>query len=380
MDRQQGEKMSRSRLKTIAIVFLILLLCTGCWDSQDNTIEKTNIVSMCIVDDEKGNCNTYYEIVDLTNKTGTDVATVKSSYLQATGKTYVDAWIDFERRSDHLPFLGAARILAFGKGLSQKGIQDFMIWMSGKEDFRKGIKVVYTQSQSEKMLKIKTENDLNVGAAIEDCLKYNNNLGTGMPITADDILQGIADHQSNFLLPQMDVIKSQNTFVGFAVFKDGRYKGTIEYEKMQGTIFLLGKGAEYFYPVTLKQKSMQVIVECASKKVTPKLVGNDLYFNINLSFDMNVHFISDYFTLTPQEMMQATQILKKQIQKDVEDAIVLAQQKYQCDYLQFYKYFRSKYQQQFKKGDWAKRFIGAKMKVTINGEIQDTRIMNLEGN
>lgn len=75
-----------------------------------------------------------------------------------------------------------------------------------------------------------------------------------------------------------------------------------------------------------------------------------------------------------------TRALKKKIadvvKKDVLKAIEESQKKFQCDYLYFYKYFRGKYNTEYKNMNWNNKYKEAKFNIEINTDIISGNLVN----
>ncbi|MDO8685300.1 MAG: Ger(x)C family spore germination protein [Clostridiales bacterium] len=362
--------MLQTKLKVISVLLIISSLFTGCWDAIN--IEEHNIVTLFILDYENGNYIYYTEIANImgSSSAGEAKTNLTFSTLRGKGKTFVEAKDDLLRRSDNQIFRRATRVVVFTKRMAENGIEEYLNRMRNNQDYRKSLYLVTTLTSPEQVIKDTPENDASVGDAIENTLKDQEKMGNSFCVSAGNILQVIADKKAGFLLPEINIEEEENTLTGYSVFKDTKYIGLIPVKERKGLVFFLTSDPQFFYEVNYKGKKLQIMTGLTNKKIKPTLEKEKLTFVINLTFEGEIHYMDQLFSIDDQEKEEITQKLEALVKEDIIKTLQVSQKEYRCDYLHFYKYFRAYNQSKFKTVNWEQMYSEAIMDVSIRAAIK----------
>ena len=368
--------MLKTKFKISCMLLIISSILTGCWDAS--SIEKKDIVTMFIVDYKDGKYIYYDEIANIMGKSAAgESKSLSYSTLRSEGNTLVEARDDLNRRCDNQIFNSSTRAVVFTRRMAQNGIEEYLNRMRGSTDYRKSLDLVTTSTLPEKVIKDTPENDASVGDSIEHTLKDLVSLGTSFHVSLGDILQVIADKKAGFLLTEINVKEENNTLTGYSVFKDSKYIGVIPANERKGVVFFLASDPKFFYEVNYKGRTLQIMTYLKNKQIKPLLENGQLTFIINMTFDGQINYMDQLFSIVDEDKEEITKKLEKLVKEDIVKTLQVSQEEYRCDYLHFYKYFRAYNQSKFKTVDWEQMYADAVMDVSIKASIKGTEVLDV---
>lgn len=359
----------------IIIMILCLFLVTGCWDSKD--IEKKEILTTLIIDKKNDKYYYYMEGTNISGETAQKDGNSNNQELNfsiSKGNTFAEARDDFNRKSVKEIYLGAGRILIFTDRMSKNGIEEYVNRLRGQIDYRKSISIATTDAEPEDIIKIKPENATSVGFAIESNFDNLIQNGTSFPVNIGDILQIMAVKKVGFLLPNINIKEKKTILTGYSVFKNEKKIGEIPANNRMGVVFLLNNKSEFYYNIYQSNKKYLVKVILTNKDIKPVYTNNQLAFNVNMKFNMIINLIDKMDPISQEDYTSIGKKVEELTKEKIKQAIDTSQNKYECDYLNFYKYFRIYYLKEFEKADWSELYSKAKINIITHVNIVESNI------
>lgn len=371
--------MRANYLKIISIILIVSIFSTGCWDAEE--IQKHSIITALVVDYKDDQYSFCAETASILGGGGaTEGNDLSFSMVTAQGKNFTEAR-DALERSTNLPiFLSGIRVAIFTENLCVTGIQEYMNRIRGEFDYRKSLLIATTLEEPEKLIQNEPENVSSVGAAIENVMRTMVRLGSSFEISTGEILEYLAVDNVGFLIPQINLVNEQFTITGYCVMKNGKCAGHFSAEERYGTMFLKLKKKKFQHDINHEDENNIVLtVELSKRKIKPKIINGEIIFDINLSFKGSILYAEKINKLSKKEMKQLEEKVKQEFLEKTIRALDMAQNKFKCDYLDFYKFFRAKYQKQFKQiENWNEAFSKAKSRIKIDFKIVGTSMPSFE--
>ena len=365
--------------KIIKMVFLlsIILLTTGCWDAI--SVEDRDICTAVVVDKEDDGYAYYVEIASVTSKIenpqseqgkqGQETIIVKGS-----GKDFLKARMDIDKELNKPVYLGAVQALIMTEKMADSGIEEYAYRIRQMQEYRKTMDVLITPDEPEEFLKIQPENAETVGFAIEYTLENLRLRGQTPHMSLADLLQKLVSSNSSYLMLTLSIQKEQITLTGYTVFDGGKRVGFIPYDQSRGIVYLANNSSTdpvFEYAVPLKNGEIALRTTLEKIKTTPTYDGNQVNFNIDLSYVGKVLYSSNKDPVTDEMIHEAEEKHKEQLMEDIVETIDISQKQYKLDYLSFSEPFRIKYPDVFESMDWKKEFKNAKFNINIDLKVRE---------
>ncbi len=360
------------------MLILTVFFTSGCWDSKD--IEQKDIhISETI--DFKNNQYVYYgEVANLSGeKAGSGSSDKKEQsgsvhIISAEGDTFIDARNNLEQKSSKTVYLGACRLLIFTHRLADKSLEEYLNRSRFQTDSRKSLKVVTTSAEPESLLATDTDNSLSVGLAIDDSLEKMIQDGTAISVDIGNVIEILAVKKAGFIIPDINMSKSRPTITGYTVFKDTKIQGVIPIEQSNGIVFFLNPKAAAFYEIDFEGRKYILKASVKNKSIKPSYQDSKLKLSVTMKFTAEIQY-ADKATVINKETLQGLQVLLADfIKKDIVQTLQVSQKQYQTDYLNIYKYFRAKYNSDFKNLDWQQLYASSETSVSVNASIKTSKL------
>jgi len=362
--------MGIKQIKLILTVLLTLILMAGCWDAKD--IEDKKIAKLVIVDKLDGEYSFVLEFVELGNGSSTGNGQEKSTsnfvYQEAEGNTLTQAREALEAKTNKQVYLGAVSAVLITENLAKEGIAEYIYRLRDINDYRKVVDIVITGESPEAFETVEAGTD-GVGAAIENVLESLKDIGEPYhKADLGDVLEALADPCGCFMLPTAGIENKEVKIIGLSVFDGEMLKGFIPWQAYEGIRYLRGEQPDCYCVVPLDDKEATIHTKLTKRKFIPTYSEKTIGFSVEVSFDAELAYISHLAKLSEEDFKRLKAELEQQLKREIEEAIRVSQQDFQCDYLGFSTPFRIKYPMEFRQMNWKEIFPQASfsVKVTVN--------------
>ncbi|GAA0740575.1 Ger(x)C family spore germination protein [Clostridium oceanicum] len=363
--------------KIFKVIIVILFSSTliSCWDYKD--LEEKNIVVSLGVDRVRENIQYVGEISKLRNigAAGNPIYISKSE-----GRDFKEARINFNNSKPYKTFLGASKAIVFGQNYAEEGIIPYVNRINKIYDYRKTILTVVSRDPIDELFDIKTKSDLSVGIEIEHMIRTLDKQGQSLYKSVGDILTDVATGDIGYLLPYVGVEEGKVRYLGMAVMKDSKFQGVINWNDSDGVLYLLADKPRIIEDVALSPKHSNIISFrniVKKRKIKVDYDNDKLKINVYVKLSSHLQYQYNLNIIDKQKLKECDKILERQIKGVIERAIKTSQ-KYKCDYLNFYKYFKGQHPEKIGKIDWKNQYPYADVNVEISTDIVNKNLKDTE--
>ncbi len=357
----------------MVICTLVLLLCTGCWDSVD--LDSRSLFTSYIVDKTDNGYAFYVEIATITsnlvNPAQEQQQGQKPTIIRSEGATFTEARADLDRIVAKPLFLGANQALLFTERMARSGIEEYMYRVRAMPDFRKSEDVAVLFGDPREFLDIQPQNATTVGFAVEYSIQNDIDEGHGFHVTAEDVLEKLSSFNNKaFLMKTLAVKEGQPAIVAYAVFDGGKCLGFIPREEGRGIVYTysraLGSRAPNFdYVVPWSGGMVAVRVELTQNDISPSYRDGKVYFDLEYHFYVEELYPWNANPVTEAAVREIKGGLKAMLEEDIWKAVNASQKDFGVDFMSFSEPFRISYPDAYEKMDWKREFPGAKFSLKV---------------
>jgi Ger(x)C family germination protein len=365
----------RSRICIFIISILVACFLTGCWDAME--IADHTIVTFIGVDriDDKVRftleCKPSSE--GIVSGKGN-----QSNILISEGNDFTQARNAYLRKSSHDVFLGAARELVFSDNFSRNGIEEYLNRLRGMAEYRRTITMFTTSTEINKLFTTKESSSGNIGYDIEHSADQLEEKGMIYNGRVSNILENISNPNTGFLLGNLEVINEGIEINGYSVFKNNKKIGFIPAITIKGANYLLLKKCNADYTVGVEDVSISISTHLKQKEIETKYDGENIMFNLKVSLNLEILYLSKEYRIDNEKTKALEKKLSDIVKRDILKAIETSQKDFECDYFYFYKYFRAKYNSDFKNMNWNERYKEAQFNVEVDAKVVPGNLVNFQ--
>jgi spore germination protein KC len=378
--------------KVIALITCLGLL-TGCWDRTE--LKELGIV-LGIAIDKDSKTGEYILSSQMLRPSSLDVQSSSSAppfeKVVTTGKTIYEAIrkanLEFDRRA----FFAHNKVILIHEDVAKEGMLQVLDSFKRGKQVRGFVYICITKdSQARKILEssssgIETQPSIHIKNMIDntnfqftaakiDLLNfYKQSLSSGI-----DPVAGVFEFEEN------NVSKRHVKLSGGAVFNKDKLVGFLNEKETRG--FLLGKGkgdnGALSVPSPIDEEKFESVeVKTANAKITPKIKGDKISFDISFTGEGIIVEQQPTGTFkTSSEQLEHMKKLEEKIKKVIEDEINLAiekaQKQLQSDIFGFGRALNKEYPKTWEKvkQDWNERYSDVPYTVNVNFTLNTTGLM-----
>jgi len=373
-------------IKLAALFCTAAVLCTGCWDSSD--IQNTDIAMSAFVDVKNQNGEPRYEIYIETAKTksvggGEENGKQQgSASLLGIGRTFEEAYLKLSEQMDNPLFWSASRAVVMGENFCKRGIEAELNRMRGTQGTRKNMCVFVTRTDLKKLMRSKPVDNEYMGASMESKINNMEASGLGQKVVLQDLLETLEYKDIGFVVPTIVQSTDKHLAVdGYEIFDGTAAVGHIPSERVNGLIYLLSKNANFNYPADLNGNRYYFKAQLGGRSVKASYINGELTFDINIKLNCSLYYADKYKEFNTDDLNKMLANVNELAGRDIKDIITASQEKFHCDYLGFYKYFKRQYEEEFKdlnvNGGYKDAYTKAKINLTVNSDYISSEMQNL---
>ncbi len=369
--------MRASYLKVISLL-LVSALFAGCWDAAE--IEEHTIVTGLVIDYKDGNYSFYCETAEVlgTGNTG-ETPDVNYQMLKSSGRTFIEARDVLERSTNFPILLSSVRVAIFTHGMCDIGLEPYMNRIRGEFDYRKTVLIAITPDDPEKIITHTPKNTPSISAALENLFRSMTKKGISFEINIGEVLEYLAVENVGYLLPQIELKNNQFLLSGHCIMKGDKRAGHIPAEVMDGNMCLLLRKRQFEYHTYYKDNGYTINIKLKKRRIMPKIIDGKIHFDVDLKFEGTILYAEKMVKLSKKEVKMLANLVEQEFKNKIDEAVQQAQKKFRCDYLDFFKHFRAKYQKQFRQiENWNEAFAEANINTKVSVKIVGTSMLSIE--
>ncbi|QGU94321.1 hypothetical protein GOM49_03635 [Clostridium bovifaecis] len=226
------------------VMLMISSLLTGCWDYKD--VNRRNIrlsVGVDKVDDKIEFIGENTNLLGEQEKGGEKIQIPTPSYYIASGNSLEEIKEKLDASTPLEDFSGAMRVVVFGKGYAEDGIESYINRINYLTYLRKSLLIVVSKEAPRELFQRQVVNDIAIGYAIENTIRQLSENGRCVYITAQEVQANIQNKDIGYILPYVGIEDDIIKHIGFVIMKDGKMVGIVSNEESNGFLYLLLKKA-----------------------------------------------------------------------------------------------------------------------------------------
>lgn len=368
--------MIRKASRLLIILCASSLLLTSCWDYKDINMRSITIsIGVDSIDDHIEFSGEIAKIQSSGQKqqeqaTATDVYNILSH-----GKSFEEGRLDFDSMIPFPTFLGATRVVVFGKNFAKMGIEPYLRRIDSLYDYRKTLLPVVSQKRPKELFETKTHKDLSVGFLIEDTLTHLEENGEALYPNVGDLLTDISFGKIGYLIPYIGIENDSIKYVGMAVMKNSKMIDVIKIKNTSGILYILSENPSLIETTpSIKDEKNIFSFRTMVKKRTIKTdyINEKVVIDINL--DLNAELRYQYYIskVSDEDIKKYEKIISQKVRSDIASIIQRSQKEMKCDIFKFAKKFRGEHPKIYEKINWEEEFPEAKINVNVKTKIINT--------
>lgn len=349
-----------------------VLLLTSCWDSTN--INKKSIAISIGVDYVNNNIEFSGELAKLvsSSKDAEKSQTSDVYKMLSYGKNFEEARVNYDSVNPFPVFLGATRVVVFGKEYAKKSIEPYLNRIDHLYDYRKTLLAVVSREPPRELFNIKVEKDISVGFLIEDIMEHVSSKGEGLYPSIGELLSDIELAEIGYLLPYVGIEKDSIKYLGLAVMKNSKLIGIIDIKNTSGLVYILAKKPKIVQVINnTDNKNNKISFQTFVKKRKIKTDYVDGQVTININLDLKAQLRYQYYTepISDEYTNKLENMISEKVKNDIESIIKRSQSEFKCDIFGFARYFRAEHPEIYEKIYWEDEFNKANINVNINTKI-----------
>lgn len=370
------------RVNKIIFPFIMLLLIitsiAGAWDRYE--INNHSLITLFGVDKQKDDVSLYLEYQPPHGKSSKTESSGKenSQFVMASGKSFAEAKTTAIKKIPDDVYLGSIRALVVSDNFAKYGIEEYLNRIRGIREYRKIQNIFTTSDELKKLFNSKDLETQNVGFDIEHLSEQLNINGIDYNSSISYIMESVNLKKAGFITNHIGIVDNKIANTGYSVFKDDKKIGFIEANKMSGVNYLIIEQAKSEFSLEFEDLTTTVEVFLRSNKITPEYKDGKIKFDIKMNFTSHLINTSKMIKIDNDKMKQLGTKISDRIKHDVLDAIKTSQKEFECDYLQFFKYFRAKYNSDFQDMDWNDKYKNAEINIDVKVEVAPSNLINYD--
>lgn len=367
----------RTRILKNFVIVLISLSLTGCWDLVEiNELILITLVGVDRIDNNVSFVLEYKPPRSQTGKTENNGGGKTSQIVEGTGYSLSDARTDYLRKSNNDTFLGAIRGIVFSESFAENGIEEYMNRVRGIAEYRKTVGLYTTNTKLDKLFDAKELNTDNVGLDIESLSNQLFKNGLIDKTTTLMILEASTVQNTGYPLTHLDIVNKKIEVSGYSVFKNNKKIGFIPIDKVKGFNYLIMKKPQGEYSLDFMGMLIGVSTRLKKRNIKVYYSNEKITFDIKISIGCEILQRSETISIDNEKMKDLEEKIADKVKEDIVDAIETSQIKYGCDYLYLYKYFRAKYNSDFRSMNWNEEYKDAEFNIDVKAKMLPGSLIN----
>lgn len=388
------------RIAKILILFIYTFILCGCWDYGD--INNRGITLSIGIDLDKQNSilisGEFAKLATSSKESKEHAKSANSYVVTAYGKTFEESRVNLDSVNPYPTFLGATRVVLFGKTFAQDNIEPYISRIDKFPDYRKTLLAVVSREPAKELLDFGTDKDISVGFLIENIMYKLKKRGLGIYPNIGEILSEISMEKVGFLLPYVGIENGDIKYLGLAVMKDSKLEGIIDITDTDGILYVLSDKpqlteeilsrtgdetsenselADHHEPESGKHKNKYSFKTYVKKrKIKTDFIDEKVTINIDLDIDASLEYQFFREKISDDKLKQMENTLSEKIKGEIKKEIYSSQNEFKTDFYGFAKYFRGSHPKIYKELDWKKAYLDAEIKVNVKTKIINYNLLD----
>lgn len=374
--------MFKNRNKLIALLLLIGVLVTGCWDASD--VSALNLTTMVILDREGDELSFTVEIAKISSVSGSsggegDGSGKKQTYLTGSGKNLAEARHVLDMQMDKPVFLGTVRALVITERAAENDLAEYLFRLRENQAYRQKVNIAIFGGEPKALTEAKNETDQPIGFVIDDTIHTGQEGGHTCAVTTEKYVNDILARK-DFIIQHIGLVNKEVALDGYSVFRDAKLAGFISMDRSQGLSYMLADKPVWVYRLPGVGGFITSEVKMERRKIKPAYEDGRISFRVQLNFKAIIQYKTDVhlFPMNEQNMRQYADDLNQMLAEEVRAAIEESQTQFQSDYLGFAEAFRLAYPDAFEEMNWSDEYQRAEIEIVTSVDLSVSDKIDIE--
>jgi spore germination protein KC len=359
-------------------VAVLLLCCSGCWDSKD--INDKAILATVLLDKQNGNYVFYVEVAHTDRSGGPEgqsASPEKFTIIRGEGKTLIEARDELDRRLKYPIYISAVRSLIITQNFAREDIAEYFNRLRADVEYRKKVISVTTDADPEELLNIFGREE-SVGLYIEKTLDQMTSYRQMIRRSSSIFIESLSSKYCGFLIPDIGINQNMIDVKGFSVVLGSKVVGFIPANEWNGIIFINAGRPEIEYVIPFEDKMLTFLISLNNRDIKPTYKNGIVKFDLKFDFKAELQYTSGRCPckFTEKQFDQMSDIITSVLKKDIEDAINTSQRKFGGDYFDFNRRFHAAYPTQYHKMSWDKAYSKAEFNVQVKVKTKELKMFD----
>jgi spore germination protein KC len=367
----------KARIIAFFMNIIMMFILVGCWDASE--INDYSLVSLAGVDKVDDKVRLFLE--ETTSSSGSSDSQSgtgnKTKILVSEGSSFTEARNSYLRRGEKGLFTGSLRAIVFSDNYSKGGVEEYFNRIRGLRESSKIIKIFTTNTEFDKLLDTSQTGETIIANNIEHLSEELAGKGMLNNVIMADQMENVLVKNTGYLMNNIDKVNGTIEIDGYSVFKDNKEVGLIPAREMRGVNYFIVNKSYSEYTVDFEGAKAALSAQVKNKKIKAHYDGKNIDFRIQMFLHCEIIDLSKMVKLNNEKMKKLQNEISEVIKQDMLNTIKTSQVKYECDYLQFYKSFRERYNYDFKNMNWNNKYKQAKFNVEVRVDVEPANLVNL---
>ncbi|MFD3450166.1 Ger(x)C family spore germination protein [Microbacteriaceae bacterium 4G12] len=368
----------RDRIFVLFIYLIIILMLVGCWDARE--IKDYDLIPLSGIDKVNNHVRLLDEVTISSNSSSDTQSSTsnKSKIFVSEGRSFTEARNSYFRRAEKDQFLGSIRAIIFSENISKGGLEEYLNLNRGLRNINRSAYLFTTNTELDKLLANNQTSGTSIGINLEQLSNKTLKKGRLNNTSLNIVMENALVKHTGYVLNNIDLVNGKIEVDGYSVFKENKKIGFLPASKINGVNYLIVKKPYSEHTVDFDGVRVAFSAQVKNKEIKPFYNRKNINFKIRLVVDCEIIDFSKMTKLNSEKIKVLQNVISKVIRREVISTITISQKKYECDYLQFYKAFRERYNFEFKKMNWNENYKQAKFNVEVKVDVKPANAINLE--
>ncbi|WP_434655161.1 Ger(x)C family spore germination protein [Thermoanaerobacterium thermosaccharolyticum] len=375
--------------KVLALLIILSLLLTGCWDKREiNELAFVQGIGMDI--DKDRMCDITVQVLKPANLAtssggggGGAAAGKPYEVYSSRGVDFAKAFANFNTELSRTLFLQHNEIIFIGENLARSGIYSMLDFITRNPEFRRtSYLVVVTGGTLDDLMKLSKNVEKYPYREILGMIQNQRNTSSGYVCDINHFVEALETEENQPIVGRLEIVKKDGKpqharFVGAAAFKNDKMVGFLSEDETKGIMWMdnLIKNISLVIDKGPKgEKTHTTFTVIRSKaSITPKVKGDNVSFDVKISFESNMIEQDAKYNLTDLKMIKSLEKLQElKVKSEVEDALNAIQRKYKVDSVGLGQKLQEKYPKVWEKlkDKWDEIYPNVKVNVSVKASLK----------
>lgn len=354
----------------------------GCWDNDElDTISIATGLGVDAAENEE-DVHLILQVGKIKENSGYESGSSQQEnsfwVMETIDKGISSAINNLDTESTRTIFLHHNQVIIFGKEQAQKGIKKYVDALSREHQMRMETWVVVADNMAKDILSNAVEQETNSAIGLSKMIETSSRQYESFSVRFIDLISKMMEETTSPIIPivraKPEDQNSKFEITGLAIFKDDKYIGKLDLEKVRGYSWIMDRCKKNSLNVTTENGYANMNITNINLKKDPKITEDELLISIDFKGDINVSEMQGFEGMNSNEVFSALKKAgERAIKKEILDCFNYTKE-LNGDIYGFGTEISRKYPKEWEKmkENWNDLYTELKMEININLTVRDT--------